>query len=65
MQAIGQFDTTGKDYQPYTKPITVSVFGDTLRDENGFVIAVKDSYGDWVSPTMQALGLKSIIKVIE
>ncbi len=27
------------------------------------VVEVKDEYGDWVSPTMKNLGLKSKIKV--
>lgn len=61
--AIGQYDTDGR-YQPYTRPVEVSQLGNTLRDkEDGFVIAVKDQYGDWVSPSLLRLGIKSKIKI--
>ena len=62
MRILGQFDTDG-NYMPYASSMTCHVFGRTLRDDDGFVLAVKDKYGDWVSPTMKRLGLKSVIKV--
>ena len=62
--AVGQFDTSGV-YAPYTKPVELIRFGDTLRTEFGHCIAMLDEYGDWASPTMLQLGLKSIIKVVE
>lgn len=62
MQAVGQYDTS-LNYAPYTSPVEVHRFGDTLRTEMGHCFAVLDEYGDWVSPTMLQLGLKSVIKV--
>jgi len=65
VEVVGQYDTNGA-YAPYHMgPIPVRRFGDTLRDSDGFVWAVLDEYGDWVSPTMLRLGLKSKIEVSE
>lgn len=64
MQIVGQFDTQG-GYFSFTEPREVVKFGDTLRSEDGFVEAVKDEYGDWVSPSMLKLGMKSKIKLKE
>lgn len=64
MKVTGIFNTDG-DYHAYKLPINVFVFGNTLREEDGFVIAVKDSYDDWVCPRMLKLGIKSKIKVEE
>lgn len=62
MKIIGQYDTEG-NYRPYAAAVEVSRLGGALRDkEYGFVLAVKDGYGDWVSPTMLRLGLKSRIR---
>lgn len=55
----GQYDTSG-NFGPFDVPIQVVQFGDTLRTpDDGIVWSVKDEYGDWVSPTMRSLGLKS------
>jgi hypothetical protein len=62
--ATGQFDMQG-EYVPYAKGVEVLRFGDTLRTSFGHCIAVLDDYGNWVSPTMLQLGLKSIIKIEE
>lgn len=62
MKALGQYDTSG-DYIAYVAPQEVFLFGNTLRDEDGFVVAVKDDYGDWVSPTMHRLGIKSKLEI--
>ena len=62
MKVLGQYDTSG-DYRAYTEPQEVFPFGHTLRDGDGFVVAVKDSYGDWVSPTLHKMGIKSKIEV--
>lgn len=64
MKIIGQYGTDG-NYQAYTKKQTVYRFGNTLRDTDGIVVAVKDEYGDFVSPTMKRLGLKSKIETEE
>lgn len=61
MKVLGQYDTDGK-YLKYKKPIEVNQFGNTLVDKDGMCWAVKDEYGDWISPTMKKLGLKSKIK---
>ena len=61
--AVGQYDTSGQ-YMPYVKPQACSRFGNHLLDvQDGFAVAVLDEYGDWVSPVMKALGLKSKIEV--
>ena len=66
MKILGQYDTNGQNFAPYTAPREVVQLGNTLRDpSDGGVLAVKDEYGDWVSPTLKSLGLKSIIKVGE
>jgi hypothetical protein len=62
MKALGQYDTSG-DYRAYTEPQEVFLFGKSLRDNDGFVVAVKDSYGDWVSPALHRMGIKSRIEV--
>jgi len=62
MKVLGQYDTKGK-YLKYKEPIEVNQFGDRLIDKDFTCWAVKDEYGDWVSPTMKNLGLKSKIKV--
>lgn len=62
MRVVGQYDTSG-DYRAYTEPQDVHLLGNTLRDRDGFVVAVKDSYGDWVSPSLHRMGIKSKIEV--
>lgn len=62
MRVVGQYDTSGK-YIPYKEAQKCYRLGKSLCDEDGFVLAVMDEYGDWVSPSMHALGLKSRIKV--
>ncbi|OGC95041.1 MAG: hypothetical protein A2W25_01420 [candidate division Zixibacteria bacterium RBG_16_53_22] len=62
MKVIGQYGTDG-EYHAYTEPQDVYLFGNSLRDRDGFVLAVKDSYGDWVSPTLHRIGVKSKIKI--
>ena len=61
MKLLGQYGTKG-EYNPYVKPIEVTQFWDTLRDNEGMVWAVKDEYGDWVSPNLKRIGVKSIVK---
>lgn len=58
MQVIGQIDTSGREVK-YKQAVDVTRFGDTLRDEDGFVWAIKDEYKDWVSPTLYKYGIKS------
>lgn len=62
--AIGQWDTDRK-LAPYLVDIRVYKAGDKLVTEDGFTVAVLDEYGDWVSPTMRDLGLKSVIQIEE
>ena len=64
MQIVGQYDTDG-NYVPYTEAQEVSQLGSALISEWGFTVAVKDEYGDWVSPTLARMGLKSVIEVVE
>ena len=65
MKILGQYGLDGKkkEFNPFMKPIEVNQFGDTLRDEDGMVLAVKDEYGDWVSPYLKKLGIKSVFKI--
>lgn len=58
MKILGQSSTNG-EFTPYVKPIEVKEFGKTLRDEEGMVWAVRDEYGDWVSPNLKRIGIKS------
>lgn len=56
---VGGLTTSGKP-QANAKSYRVVEFGDVLRDPFlGSTCAVKDSYGDWVSPTLKSVGLKS------
>lgn len=60
----GQYDTSGV-LSPFGKPVEVVQFGDTLRSpDDGMVWSIKDEYGDWVSPTMHRLGIKSKHEVV-
>ena len=60
----GQYDTAGQ-YMKFVTPQVGFVFGRSIRDEDGFSLAIKDDYGDWVSPTMFRLGLKCKLEVKE
>jgi len=60
MIITGQKDTEGK-FMPFTKEIPVNNFGGRLICNSGICWAIKDSYGDWVSPNMHKLGLKCIV----
>lgn len=62
MKITGQLDVQGKP-MAFTQPIAVNQFGNTLRDSDGISWAVKDEYGDWVSPTMKRAGVKSVMQV--
>ncbi|MDJ0712579.1 MAG: hypothetical protein QNJ14_19510 [Woeseiaceae bacterium] len=65
LQITGQLDTEGNPIS-WTGPIDVVRFGNTLRNkETGMVWAIQDEYGDWVSPGMHSLGLKSVMTVVE
>ena len=65
MQITGQLDTDGNPIS-WAGPVDVVLFGNTLRDkECGFVWAIKDHYGDWVSPGMHSIGVKSKMIVTE
>ncbi len=62
MKVIGEIDTSGQPML-FTESVEVVSLGNRLVDsETGMVMAVKDSYGDWVNPRMMNLGLK--IKVM-
>jgi hypothetical protein len=54
---IGQYDTIGNSID-YKESIEVSVFGRTLRDNDGMIWGIQDSNGDWVHPTMYGFGTK-------
>lgn len=62
MKIIGQYDSNG-ELIAYVEPTVVTQFGNTLRDSDGFVVGIVDDYGDWVSPIMKRLGLKSKLEV--
>ena len=64
IKILGQYDTDGQ-YNAFVTPQDAVLFGSTLRDSDGFVVAVKDDYGDWVSPTLHRLGIKSKLKIEE
>lgn len=64
MKITGQYSTLG-DFLPFSEPREVYQFGNTLRDSDGFVVAMLDEYGDWVSANMRCLGLKSKMEVVE
>lgn len=64
MKILGEYDTSG-NFIEFVAPVEVHQFGNTLRNSDGFVQAVKDSYGDWVNPHMKALGLKVKVEVEE
>jgi len=49
MKVLGQYDTSG-NYRAYTEPQDVYVFGHSLKDSDGFLLAVRNTCGDWVSP---------------
>lgn len=44
-------------------PVRGFIFGSSIRDEDGFALAVLDQYGDWVSPSMLRIGIKSKMEV--
>ena len=64
MKITGQLDTDGNP-MPFTEEIEVTEFITSLRDKDGICWALKDEYGDWVSPTMYNMGVKSIMVVTE
>ena len=67
MKITGQY-SVGGEFQSFAEPVEVVQFGDTLRDADpycGMVWAVKDEYGDWVSPGMKSMGLKSNMEVTD
>lgn len=64
IKMIDQLDTDGNRLNFDFSNIEVARLGDTLRDTTtGYVWAIKDSYGDWVSPDMHSMGVKSVILV--
>lgn len=65
LRITGQFDTQGRLVQ-FRTPVEVAQLGNTLRDKfDGNVWAVKDDYGDWVSPNLHRIGVKSKMQVEE
>ena len=59
MKVTGQISADGSVIN-FITPFEVVQFGDTLRDKfDGFTVAVKDEYGDWVSPTLRGIGVKA------
>lgn len=66
LQVVAQYDSTGKSKTKFATPIDVVQIGNTLRDKTfGFVFAEKDAYGDWVSPALRAIRVKSKFEVLE
>lgn len=64
MKITGQKQTNGEPIT-FTAPIEVVQFGDSLRDDTGMCWAIKDEYGDWVSPTLHKMGVKSVMVLTE
>lgn len=64
MKITGQYSTDG-ELIPFVEPQEVTPFGNTLRDADGFVMAVRDDYGDWVSPSLHRVGVKSKMEVVD
>jgi len=65
MRVHGQFDEDG-EFHPYMQPWDGVIFGGTIRDPfDGQVLAIKDEYGEWVSPTMRSVGIRRRLKVSE
>lgn len=62
VQVLGCYDTDGK-LVPYVAPVRGFIFGSSIRDEDGFALAVLDQYGDWVSPSMLRVGIKSKMEI--
>lgn len=61
----GYYETNGNGPYPYKEPINTVIHGNSLRDADGFAWAVKDEYGDFVSPSMLRMGIKAKIEVEE
>ena len=61
-QVLGCYNSEGV-LVPYVAPVQGFIFGDSIRDEDGFALAVLDQYGDWVSPSMLRVGFKCKMKV--
>lgn len=63
MKVTGSYDTDG-NYQPYTKSVEVVQYGTQLIEtETGMLWAIRDEYGDWVSPNLHGIGVKVKIEV--
>lgn len=62
MRILGQYDSNGV-FCAFVTPLVVYVYGNYLRDIDGFVVAVKDSYGDFVSPRLLQHGVKSKFEI--
>lgn len=64
IQLIDQLDTQGNPMNMDFSNVDVVQLGNSLRDKTtGMCWAIKDEYGDWVSPTMHKVGVKSVIIV--
>jgi hypothetical protein len=61
---VGYFDTAG-NYHTYRTPIYGFEHGDHFHDPDGMTWAVRDQYGDWVSPLMLSRGIKVRQKIVE
>jgi hypothetical protein len=64
MVVAGQYDTEGK-LTPFKDPVEVNQLGNRLLCKDGICWALRDSYGDWVSPTLHSVGVKCKVKVSE
>lgn len=65
MKITGQYSTDG-ELIPFVNPVEVVQIGDTLSDADGFIVAVRDGYGgDWVSPSLHLVGVKSKMEVFD
>lgn len=59
MKIKGDWDVQGQYMERNPdKQMELTQFGNSLRDEDGMVWAIKDEYGDWVNPTLARMGLK-------
>jgi len=61
-QVTGAYNTEGV-LMPFTSPVSVVQLGNKMIDRNGTPWAIKDEYGDWVSPTLHAVGVKGKVHV--
>lgn len=64
MRIIGYYADDG-GYIAYNSPTEVIRFGNMLRDSDGFIEAIRDASGVWVSSIWYAVGKIRKLKVEE